>query len=559
MALLAGASAMAFVGVAAGPGASPASAELPAECTQQSETETVRCVYLYTGTTQTFTVPERVHELNIVAVGARGGSGGGETGGAGGLAGVAQIQSDYVYSGTEFAIEVGGVGGDGSAPNPAGAPGGAGGYNGGGDGGSGIAGGGGGGGGGASSVHSSVGADALTVLVASGGGGGGGGSTDQPGGAGGGSGAKGTGDAPGYGPVNYGAGWGGGPDADDGAGSLGGDGASSDQAGGGGGGGGAFGGGGGSLVGSIPAPVGSPGSGGGGGSSKAGDDVSGSGDEGTTSDATEDMIAQVVIEFADPSIIHSAISVDWPSIPGGRDAQVTLTVPARETDTVWTLSTSSDVAVLPATVTLPAESISVTVPMTTSVVTESIEVTITATLGDEVITTTATVHQDTLITTPSLPNAVVGEEYEATFTAVAGPLGQYWWSIPPDSQLPPGLTLDFDGKLTGVPTETGTYGFVVVVTSGSANSREFTLTVVDPVVVPGDPDNQPPPADDDPIGSVDDSVDPPSALPVADVVAPASGEPLAATGADAAPMAMLGGGLPIGGATLMVIGRRRRG
>ena len=76
------------------------------------------------------------------------------------------------------------------------------------------------------------------------------------------------------------------------------------------------------------------------------------------------------------------------------------------------------------------------------------------------------------VATASLPGAVVGSSYSATVTASGG-FGPYSFSITSGS-LPPGLTMDSAGVISGTPTGTGTYGFAVQVTD-SANPKQ-TIT-----------------------------------------------------------------------------------
>ncbi len=74
-----------------------------------------------------------------------------------------------------------------------------------------------------------------------------------------------------------------------------------------------------------------------------------------------------------------------------------------------------------------------------------------------------------IVTTHTLPNGTVGVAYEAVLLATRkyGPY-DFAWSLDQGSgQLPSGLTLSTAGVITGTPTKTGTYSFVVkVVDSG---------------------------------------------------------------------------------------------
>lgn len=138
--------------------------------------------FSYQGESETWTVPEDVCEIQVVAWGAEGGDG--HWGAQGGLGGQAEAVVDVV-PGEDLTVTVGGQGGATS-----GATGGTGGFNGGGAGGSDVSGGvagGGGGGGGMTDLRRGA-----EFLVAAGGGGGGGGGNGAAGGAGGDGGGNGT-------------------------------------------------------------------------------------------------------------------------------------------------------------------------------------------------------------------------------------------------------------------------------------------------------------------------------------------------------------------------------
>lgn len=74
-----------------------------------------------------------------------------------------------------------------------------------------------------------------------------------------------------------------------------------------------------------------------------------------------------------------------------------------------------------------------------------------------------------------LPNGTVGTSYTPfSFTASSG-TGTYTWAIT-SGALPLGLTLN-GAVLSGTPTTSGTYSFVVTVTSAITASKQFSLTV----------------------------------------------------------------------------------
>jgi hypothetical protein len=139
--------------------------------------------FSFTGAEQTFTVPQGVTSLHVVAVGGRGGPGFGPLGGQG-APGVTATADLAVTPGTPLYVEVGGNGGGGQEMGLTAA----GGFNGGGIGGASGGGScdGAGGGGGATDVRTiprSAGMASLASrLITAGGGGGGGGDDNTPGG-----------------------------------------------------------------------------------------------------------------------------------------------------------------------------------------------------------------------------------------------------------------------------------------------------------------------------------------------------------------------------------------
>jgi hypothetical protein len=82
-----------------------------------------------------------------------------------------------------------------------------------------------------------------------------------------------------------------------------------------------------------------------------------------------------------------------------------------------------------------------------------------------------------LITTGPLPPAVVGAPYAQTLSATGGIAG-YRWSISSGS-LPPGLTLDSAGSISGSPTSAGTFTFAAQASdsSGLTANKNLSITV----------------------------------------------------------------------------------
>jgi len=90
------------------------------------------------------------------------------------------------------------------------------------------------------------------------------------------------------------------------------------------------------------------------------------------------------------------------------------------------------------------------------------------------------------ITTESLPDATVGRVYSFTLTDNCSSEAASWEVASGD--LPPGITLSWDGRLSGTPTATGSFLFRVSVSFSSrgegatiypsgSDSRDYTLTV----------------------------------------------------------------------------------
>jgi large repetitive protein len=87
----------------------------------------------------------------------------------------------------------------------------------------------------------------------------------------------------------------------------------------------------------------------------------------------------------------------------------------------------------------------------------------------------------------SLPPAEATLPYTASLSASGGS-GPRSWSLT-GGQLPQGLTLSADGRVSGTPQSGGNYGFTATVSAGGGSaSADFSLTVVPGIaVVPGHP------------------------------------------------------------------------
>jgi hypothetical protein len=86
------------------------------------------------------------------------------------------------------------------------------------------------------------------------------------------------------------------------------------------------------------------------------------------------------------------------------------------------------------------------------------------------------------ITTSGLPDAFLGSAYLGELTAIGGD-GAYAWGLAA-GQLPAGLSLSSDGRVTGTPTGVGAGTFTVsVVSAGDTATRALSIDVGAPQVV----------------------------------------------------------------------------
>jgi hypothetical protein len=85
-----------------------------------------------------------------------------------------------------------------------------------------------------------------------------------------------------------------------------------------------------------------------------------------------------------------------------------------------------------------------------------------------------------LIAARALPAAVEGQDYSAQLEASGG-VAPYFFTLRRSSSLPPGLTLDGSGMLSGRPDQRGVYSFVIDVTDGNGlqGNAAWTMVVLD--------------------------------------------------------------------------------
>lgn len=82
------------------------------------------------------------------------------------------------------------------------------------------------------------------------------------------------------------------------------------------------------------------------------------------------------------------------------------------------------------------------------------------------------------ISTSSFPDATLGVAYTQNLTGIGGstPYTWSWAPLLPSTQLPPGLTLS-GSQITGTPSLTGTYSFVITLTDGASSKATANLTL----------------------------------------------------------------------------------
>jgi hypothetical protein len=107
--------------------------------------------------------------------------------------------------------------------------------------------------------------------------------------------------------------------------------------------------------------------------------------------------------------------------------------------------------------------------------------------SNDTTSTTPPIFARLFIVTASLPNAVTGQSYSQTLSAIGGTTRggectRYSWSWSAASQggLPPGLNLSSDGVISGTPTSPGSYDVLVRVRDCGEQTatRALTLTVL---------------------------------------------------------------------------------
>jgi hypothetical protein len=96
-------------------------------------------------------------------------------------------------------------------------------------------------------------------------------------------------------------------------------------------------------------------------------------------------------------------------------------------------------------------------------------------------TTVAATFALPLVISPALPRGALGAAYAGTLQATGGTASKTWSLV--SGSLPPGLTLQTTGAITGTPTVEGTFGFTVRVTSLALSAESQVSIAVGAIIV----------------------------------------------------------------------------
>jgi hypothetical protein len=86
-------------------------------------------------------------------------------------------------------------------------------------------------------------------------------------------------------------------------------------------------------------------------------------------------------------------------------------------------------------------------------------------------------HDGLTVTTRDLPAAISGQAYSARLEALGG-IPPYFFTVRRGVSLPPGLTLDSAGEISGTPAQKDAYDFTLDVVDGNGLQGSATYTMV---------------------------------------------------------------------------------
>ena len=160
-----------------------------------------------------------------------------------------------------------------------------------------------------------------------------------------------------------------------------------------------------------------------------------------------------------------------PDAQAGASYSTTLT--ANTSGATWQVSSGT----LPAGLTLNTSGTISGIPLTEGTATFTVKATKTGWISAEK-TFNLTVSRDpnpqtVEITTTTIPEGIVGMSYSAALAS--NPEGATWTLV---GNLPAGLTLDQSGRISGFPTVSGNFPFIVTAAYGTASAvRSLSLTI----------------------------------------------------------------------------------
>jgi Putative Ig domain len=110
-------------------------------------------------------------------------------------------------------------------------------------------------------------------------------------------------------------------------------------------------------------------------------------------------------------------------------------------------------------------------------------VTVTDSLGNAVSSPNCSLSVGLTATCSSVTLGLVGQPFSSSMTGMGAPTGStYSFSA---TGLPPGLTMDSNGNITGTPSTAGTYGFTVTITAGTlTGTKNCSITIYPPISAP---------------------------------------------------------------------------
>ena len=169
----------------------------------------------------------------------------------------------------------------------------------------------------------------------------------------------------------------------------------------------------------------------------------------------------------------ATITITTTSLPSGRvNTSYSAQLQASTAGATWSVSSGN----LPAGLTLNSSTGAITgTPTAANTYTFTVKAAIGSASAEKSFTVTINPVTTLTITTETLDSGVRGQSYSATL--VANISGASWSVI--SGTLPEGLTLSTSGRISGTPTEGGTYSFTVRAVSGSQSAeKELSIRIM---------------------------------------------------------------------------------